>query len=231
MAVLDIGANIGYYALLELELVGPEGRVTLVEPSPDNVALLRRNLALNGHADLDVHEGAVSDRSGSRAFHLSTMSNLHTFHALPDGGSHLEGRAIDVQTATVPELVPDGRLDLIRMDVEGHEVEVLTGMLDAVRAGTLRPMILFETHFDRYGPDHDMAAVLRDLFAADYHARYVGSSSERGTAIVEAKGYRGGAPIRTDDMRRVIFENIADDDLVELVTSTGGVRTVLLAPR
>ena len=230
MTVLDIGANIGYYALLELDLVGSSGTVLLVEPSPENVDLLRRNLARNGHGDVPVLEVAVSDTSGTRAFHLSSMSNMNTFHDVGTGTEYLTGTAIDVTTVTVPDLVPNGRLDLIRMDVEGHEVEVLAGMLDAIDSGTLAPMILFETHLTRYSKEHDIERVLRRLFAAGYRAHTVGSSSERGSAIIEARGYRGGPPIRTDDVHRILYTDIAEDDLVDMVARTGGIRTVLLAP-
>ena len=228
MTVLDIGANIGFYALEELDLVGPGGEVILVEPSPQNVDLLRRNLALNGHEDVVVHAVAVSDRVGTRAFHLSTMSNLGTFHDVGTGVAHLSGEDIEVEITTVPEIAGGRTIDVIRMDVEGHEVEVLSGLAPAVEAGTLRPAILFETHFSRYGDDHDIVAVLRRLFAAGYRVATVGSSSERGTELIEAKGYRGEPPIRTDDVRRVLFHDIAEDDFIELLTVTGGIRTVLL---
>ncbi len=80
MTVLDIGANIGYYALMELALIGPGGLLIAVEPSPSNVALLRRNLALNNWNSIEIHQVAMSDRQGERAFFLSEMSNLNTFH-------------------------------------------------------------------------------------------------------------------------------------------------------
>lgn len=228
MTVLDIGANIGFYALLELELVGETGDVVLVEPSPQNVELLQRNLGLNSFHDVVVHPVAVSDRSGTRPFTMSTFSNLGTFHDLD---AESTAGVLEVETVTVPQLVGDGKLDLIRMDVEGHEVEVLNGMIDEVERGTLRPMVLFETHRPRYTADHDIAPVLCRMLAAGYHAAYIGSSSQRGTAIVESLGYRGEPPIRTDDVERVIFRDIADDHFLELIADRGGVRTVLLAPR
>ena len=52
MSVLDIGANIGYYALMELNLIGKTGNLIAVEPSPSNVDLLKRNLSLNGYLGL-----------------------------------------------------------------------------------------------------------------------------------------------------------------------------------
>ena len=80
MSVLDIGANIGYYTLMMLRLIGPNGTLIAVEPSPSNVSLLKRNLSLNGHSDIEVHQKAVSEISGVRDFFLSEMSNLNTFH-------------------------------------------------------------------------------------------------------------------------------------------------------
>lgn len=230
MTVLDIGANIGYYALMERRLIGDTGRIITVEPSPSNVRLLQRNLELNGVTDATVIEAAVSNESGSRAFNMSHMSNLNTFHPTGSGDIHLSGETIDVATLTVPEIAAQhGAPDLLRMDVEGHEVEVLDGMIEAVQQGILRPMVIFETHLSRYGDEHDMADVLRRLFALGYRVALAASSWQSGTKLVEAQGYRGTARVRTDDVERVIFEDIANDDALNFICSTGGLRTILLS--
>ncbi len=231
MSVLDIGANIGYYALMELALIMPGGTLIAVEPSPSNVGLLKRNLALNGYDGIEVHQAAVSDRAARRPFFMSEMSNLNTFHNTRTGSLHLKSETIDVETKTVPEIIAGRPLDLIRMDVEGHEVEVLTGLLPAVERGDMAPMIIFETHLSRYTSDHDLEPVLRRLFAKGYQTAVAGSSSQRGTKIIEALGYTGLPPIKTDDVERVIFEDLRNDDSIELICRTGGVRTVLLSPR
>ncbi len=231
MTIFDIGANIGYYVLMELGLIGGGGRLVAIEPSPANVALLKRNLALNNYRDIPVIESAVSDQPGNKLFHLSHESNLNTFHDIGSGVDHLSGEQINVRTVTVPELAAEyGPPDLIRMDVEGHEVEVIGGMLDAIQGGAMAPMILFETHLSRYSDDHDMAAVLSALFASGYTTRYLASSYQRGTAIIEGRGYSGSDPISTDGVERKIFENVTDDDAIDFICHTGGARTVLLAP-
>lgn len=231
MTVFDIGANIGYYVLMELGLIGPAGRMIAVEPSPANVALLRRNLALNGaEGRVAVVEGAVSDRPDERRFFLSQQSNLNTFHADAAASSHLSGESITVPTFTVPQLAErHGAPDLIRMDVEGHEVEVLQGLLPAVEAGAKAPMVIFETHRSRYSAQHDMATVLRGLFACGYRVPLLASSSAEGTALIEARGYRGSPPIATDGVWRALFEDVAEDDAIDFICRCGGVRTVLLA--
>lgn len=231
MNVLDIGANIGYYVLMELGLVGCLGRVVAVEPSAANLALLKRNLELNAVADrVTVIEGAVSDRSGCRRFFLSRESNLNTFHAGGGAMRHLSGETIEVTTYTVPDIVEiHGYPNLIRMDIEGHEVEVINGMLPAIRDGLMAPMIIFEAHRPQYSQDHNLEAPLRKLFEHGYGVRLLSSSSESGTQIIESRGYRGSAPIATDSWRRVIYPEIAPDDSVDLICRTDAVRTVLLS--
>lgn len=231
MRIFDIGANIGYYVLMELGLIGPEGEMVAVEPSPSNVALLRRNLALNGLSErVTVIEAAVSDACETRSFHLAHQSNLNTFHTDGSGAVHLSGKTIDVATTTVARLAEaHGAPDLLRMDVEGHEVSVIRGLLPAVEAGEMAPMIIFETHLSRYGAENDMAATLRALFDCGYGIRSLASSQASGTARIEALGYRGAAPIPTDGVERVIFEAVSAEHAVELICRTGGVRTVLLA--
>ncbi|MBO22446.1 MAG: hypothetical protein CMM26_08780 [Rhodospirillaceae bacterium] len=232
MTVFDIGANIGYYALMELGLIGPEGRMLAIEPSPSNIALLQRNLNLNNEGDrVTVLGGAVSDKPGTASFHLSAHSNLGTFHADGSAAHMLSGEQIPVRTYTVPELAQEhGAPDLIRMDVEGHEVEVIRGMLDAIRSGTMRPTIIFETHLSRYSAEHDMTGVLEDLFACGYGIPRAASSWQEGTARVAERGYKGSAPIHTDGVKRVIFENIGNEDAIDFICRTGGLRTVVLAP-
>ncbi|MBF0176834.1 MAG: FkbM family methyltransferase [Magnetococcales bacterium] len=229
MTVFDIGANIGYYVLMEQGLIGPQGRIVAIEPSPANAELLKKNLALNGCPQVTLLACAVSDRHDRQTFHLAAQSNLNTFHPVGSGTTHLTGKTIDVETITVPELLPEhGAPDLIRMDVEGHEVEVINGLVDAVEAGKMAPMIVFETHLTRYTPDHDLEKPLRRLFACGYGVPMAASSSAAGTAKVEARGYRGGEPIHTDFLTRVIFRDIKPDDAIEFICHSGGLRTVLL---
>lgn len=231
MRVFDIGANIGYYAIMELGLLGSSGELVAIEPSLSNVALLKKNLALNGYGNVPIIEAAVSDQKGERLFHLSRESNLNTFHNVGSGLSHLSGEQVKVVTLSVPDVAATfGVPDLIRMDVEGHEVEVINGMLSSIQRGIMAPTIVFETHLSRYSEQHDMARVMTELFDCGYSTRYLASSYERGTRLIEARGYSGSDPISTDGVKRVIFENIKSKDAIDFVCKVGGARTVLLSP-
>ena len=231
MSVLDIGANIGYYTLMILRLIGSNGTLIAVEPSPSNVSLLKRNLSLNGHSDIEVHQKAVSDSSGVRDFFLSEMSNLNTFHNTGTGTKHLSGTTIAVEMETVGQIAAGRRIDLIRMDVEGHEIEVINGLIPAIKNKEMAPTIIFETHLSRYDDGHDMEAPLRQLFLLGYHLAVVSSSSKRRTRIIEALGYQGNQSAHSDGVVRTLFTDVADADAIELICNRGGVRTAVLTPK
>lgn len=230
MTIFDIGGNIGYYPLMQLRLLKGSGKMVVVEPSPSNVELLRRNLTLNGFADVPVLEAAVSDAAGSRAFFLSEQSNLGTFHRDGSGSETLTGESVSVKTITIPMLAEEyGAPDLIRMDVEGHEVEVLNGMAGDIAAGKYAPMVIFETHLTRYGSGHDMKAVLSSLFALGYRVPLVSSSSDESAKRLARLGYEPGERIATDGIHRTLFKDISHEHAISLICETGGCRTVLLA--
>lgn len=231
MTIFDIGANIGYYVLMEKKLLKHSGEVIAIEPSPMNTDLLNRNLQLNGVSDVPVYTMAISNKIEKKPFYLAKQTNLNTFHATGTGVTHLSGKVIDVETQTVPSLASsiNKTPDLIRMDVEGHEVEVIDGMLDAIEQGEMKPGIIFETHLTRYTAEHDFSTVLKKLFKLGYQTKLASSSSERGTKVVNALGYRAYDTVMSDDVERALYRDISDSDAISLICKTGGLRTVYLA--
>tara|TARA_B100000700_G_scaffold300652_1_gene369056 strand:- start:406 stop:1263 length:858 start_codon:yes stop_codon:yes gene_type:complete len=228
MTVLDIGANIGYYSLMMLELIGNKGKLIAVEPSPSNIEILRKNLLLNKYNDIEVHNVAISDENGTKKFFLSEMSNLNTLNYTEKKSLNLTGETINVKTLTVPQIMEGRNLDLIRMDVEGHEVEVLNGLIPNIGVNNLYPSIIFETHRSRYNNEHSMENTLKNLFAKNYKVSMLGSTSKEGTKKIEAKGYIGTESIQTDEYERVIFKNIKEQDAIDLICNEGGVRCAVL---
>ena len=69
--VYDIGANVGSYTMLASVLAGPRGQVIAFEPVPENVAYLRRHVAINQLTNVQVHDVAVADVSGVVSFHAA----------------------------------------------------------------------------------------------------------------------------------------------------------------
>lgn len=230
MTIFDIGANIGYYVLMEHDLLKGTGKVVAIEPSPTNIELLKKNLALNSVNDVLVYQMAISNKVEKKEFYLAKQSNLNTFHATGSGKAHLSGEIITVDTETVPSISETAKLtpDLIRMDVEGHEVEVIEGLLEAIDQGKMKPAIIFETHISRYTQDHDFSKILLALFEKGYKAKIIASSSERGEGIISQRGYKSYCSVDSDFVKRSLYRDIKDSDAVDFICRTGGVRTVYL---
>ena len=228
MKILDIGSNIGYYPLMELKLIGQNGTLISVEPSNSNIELLKKNLVLNNFHGIEIHEGAISDKECEKDFFLSTQSNLNTFHNIGTGTDHLSGKIVKVKTQTISSLLNGRAIDLIRMDVEGHEVEVLNGMISTIEEFRKLPIIIFETHISRYSKEHDFENTLKGLFNLKYKVGFAGSSSEKGSKIISEYGYESIKEIKSDGEVRKIFKDIKNKDAIELICYRGGIRTVLL---
>ncbi len=140
----DIGANVGFFSLLGARLVGPAGRVCAFEPYPAHARAIRHNAALNGFANVEVFEAAVSSAAG-RAELLP--GDGPSTHRLAGAGAAPPG-SLNVEQVSVDDLVAAGRLrgpDFIKIDVEGHEIEVLRGL--ARTAARFRPALLVEIHW------------------------------------------------------------------------------------
>jgi FkbM family methyltransferase len=120
---VDVGSNVGLYSVLAHER---EAEIIAVEPHPDNVARLHRNLELNG-AVAEVHELALSDTVGTIRF----SSDLDSENRMDDQGS------LEVQVDTFDRLIGDRVVAGVKIDVEGAERQVLAGARRALSEGRI----------------------------------------------------------------------------------------------
>lgn len=130
MCVFDVGANIGYYTLLAARAVGSSGRVYAFEPEPHNFALLTRNVAENGFANVQLVNAAVSDRTGVMRLHLDDAN--FGAHSLEAGSVRTSsGRSVDVETVFLDRFADEalsfGAGILVKVDVQGAEALVVAG--------------------------------------------------------------------------------------------------------
>ena len=161
----DIGANIGYYGILGCE-ANPELQVESFEPSMGPLAYLRENIAINGIADRNTaHAIALSDRSQEIDFYqivnpkFPDILNLSGEH---NTGSKKEmhSQRVTVAAKTIDE-VRKGTpaIDLIKIDVEGAEIQVLKGGIDTIAKD--RPIIICEVLYQSH--EEDLDALMRGL--------------------------------------------------------------------
>ena len=131
MTFVDVGANVGYFSLLAASRVGPAGSVYAFEPSQIDVKLLHLSRLLNGFENVEVFPVAAG-----RGWGLSFYDGAHSNGWVSPVSSSPEDVLSRTVVLSVPigEVIPaDGRIDVIKIDVEGAEFQALTGarrMLD-----------------------------------------------------------------------------------------------------
>lgn len=126
MTVVDIGANIGYYALLTANLVGESGRVFAFEPSPDNYSLLTRNIEVNNYKNVTPVKKAISNKTGTaKLFLCPDNKGDHRLWDSPEGREWVE-----IETTTLDKFFENHNpaIGVIKMDIEGAEAVALQGM-------------------------------------------------------------------------------------------------------
>jgi FkbM family methyltransferase len=234
MCVLDIGGNIGYYTCLIARTVGQEGQVYAVEPDPENCALLRSNVELNGYdAFTEVGELGISDRCGERTFHLAGVSNRHSFHDLSadpgDEHSGGGGGSITVKVMDLPTYLADRRRpDYLRMDVEGHEVEVLRGLAAEAARSDWRPAVMFEAHPWHYEEgERDIREPLRDLFDLGYKTKWLVSTREPAEAF-RARGLEPVETVRPVETEHGFYEDVPAEAALDLIAAEQRTKAVFL---
>lgn len=138
----DVGANVGFMTVIAARLVEGSGRVYAFEPVIENAVLLRQNVRRNRFRNVRVCATAVSKVSGSDRLMLAEYSGgsaLSIAELPPDAIGERP-----VQTASIDDLIASGFVppSLVKIDVEGAELEVLEGMSETLKRH--RPDVLFE---------------------------------------------------------------------------------------
>jgi FkbM family methyltransferase len=137
MTVVDVGANLGYYSLLAARLVGASGRVVALEPNSENCRLLVSSLRLNGSTNVELLPVAADVATGWAYYSTHVGSN----GGLIDGDDLLAHPGVVVPTFRLDELV-SGRVDFLKMDVEGAEGRVVRGATGLIERD--RPIVTTE---------------------------------------------------------------------------------------
>jgi FkbM family methyltransferase len=146
---LDIGAFVGWHSIRASRLVGSSARIISLEPDAANRRQLEKNLTLNNVTNCTVIPLAAWSKSGV---------NLGWFTEKSPDCCRVEENplSIGIKTTTVDDLAEElqlDRLNWIKMDIEGGEVEALTGAEKTLRR--LRPWLFVEIH-DTIEPVKDL---------------------------------------------------------------------------
>lgn len=141
MTVVDVGANLGYYAILSARLVGPSGRVVALEPNSENCRLLLSSLRLDGITNVELIPVAADTTTGWAYYSTHVGSN----GGLIDDRDLLRHPGVVVPTFRLDDLV-EQPVGLLKLDVEGAEGRVVKGATRLIERD--RPVITTELKED-----------------------------------------------------------------------------------
>ena len=130
---VDIGANVGIMSFVAARIVGDGGKVIAFEPNPDNIQFFLQGVLLNAFAHVTLFPLAASSASG--VFAIRGRSNTYVSEAKV-GGRLVQSIEVDTLLCREP------RIDLIKIDIEGHEPHALTGLANTLERH--KPLLLCE---------------------------------------------------------------------------------------
>jgi FkbM family methyltransferase len=157
---VDVGANVGYMTTLFAARVGPTGRVEAFEPHPRVFGRLHSNIARNPSSSVRLHEIALGSRDGVARLVEPSIFGVN------EGASQVVGEgdcstdknarcALEVGMKRLDSVLRDSRIALLKIDVEGFEVDVLSGAERLLTKGQVQH-IIYEAHDCAQSPLHDV---------------------------------------------------------------------------
>lgn len=187
--VIDIGANIGFFTMLAASLTGPNGRVVAVEPTAYAMHRLQRNCAVNGFHHVQMFKCALGRETryavditfDPKEYLSGSDTSMRSSWRTMEGGigsSHAGLRDfcdfIPLDLFCAREMLDF--IDLIKIDVDGHELTVLEGARNTI--ASLRPTLILEIldasrgkqRFDDADMNRNMTEIVEFLFTTGYCA-------------------------------------------------------------
>jgi len=183
---IDIGANLGEWTVPLARAVGMGGQVLACEPAPLAAKALEATLRANALRQAEVIRCAIGDHDGSAEFAIPVVTSARTDTGTARiGAAGLGHEALSVPLSSLDSLAAERsfeRVDLIKIDVEGHERQVLDGAEATLRR--FRPTLVIETGHEATG---DRRAIHDGLHGLGY--RMLGVLLDYGMAEADWDAY------------------------------------------
>jgi FkbM family methyltransferase len=171
MVCFDIGSNIGYYALLESNLVKENGKIFAFEPSPVNFSAFLSNVELNECKNIMMFNFAMGKKNEELEFIISRESNWSKIRNENDLITS-QTEVVNVPVKTLDSFCEENKIekiDLVRLDVEGHERKIIEGALTTLRK--FHPKLMVEIH-KMYLGTHETREILIELKKIGYEIKF-----------------------------------------------------------
>lgn len=206
--VVDVGANSGQFAKLFGRMV-PQGTVYAFEPGQYALSILRPVIRLRGFRNVRILPVGLSDSNGSETLNVPLKKSGSMGFGLAHIGAETSGRAVAsqrIELRTLDAFVTAenlSRLDFIKVDIEGWEVNFLRGALKTIER--FRPMLLVEVAEHIMNRSGRSPAEIFELLAP-FGYRIFRVRAREGYVMVPVDGFEGSADylfIRPEQASRI----------------------------
>lgn len=141
--VVDGGANYGYWSLVASCIVGKDGTVHAFEPVPSTYDSLQQNIRASRANNVRAYRMALSGQAGKCTIKLSENDPIGGQSSLRNRTDCQHSGSVEVQLITLAEMLYNIPIRLIKLDVEGGELEALKGATH-ILSGDNKPVVTFE---------------------------------------------------------------------------------------
>jgi len=139
---VDVGANIGWLSLVGAKKVGKKGKVLSFEPVPSTNEVLKSNKELNQFTQIQLHEYALGNKEETVTIYPEKENR---------GGAsilnHQSNNGVKIEVKTLDSLNLTTTISVIKIDVEGFELDVLKGGINTIKKD--KPKLIIEHSIDR----------------------------------------------------------------------------------
>ncbi len=141
---IDVGANVGKYSIMVGNRLKNNGKVISIEPEINNFLTLKENIKLNKLNNVILENSACSEKNGLVQLYLSDYPGQHSIYRKTK-------HRIKVRSVKLDDLIKKyslKKVNLIKIDVEGAEIDVLKGAENILKK--FKPKIIFECYGENY---------------------------------------------------------------------------------
>ncbi|MCS4434556.1 FkbM family methyltransferase [Aquiflexum sp. XJ19-10] len=188
--VVDAGANIGLISIFCALRAGQNGLVLSFEPHPETYPILKKNIAVNGISQIDAYNKALGSTSGTAKIYSNLQINRGAASMVE---FQEDSPSFDVEVVSLDSVLKQhliSNLDLLKIDVEGFEMEVLKGA-KGILSGNNGPFLVIECSNTRSNFNYSLEELF-DFLNRNYcyHIYKLSNSKEKISRLVSVQSWK-----------------------------------------
>ena len=177
---VDAGANIGWLSLVGAKKVGVNGKIFSFEPVPSTHEILKSNKELNQFTQIQLNQFALGNKE----------ENLNIYPEKENRGgasilNHQSENGVEIEVKTLDSLNLKTAINVIKIDVEGFELDVLKGGIDTIKKD--KPKLIIEHSIDRNNTAEQYEIYNWILDLGIYKVYKLEKGKERKSKLIEIK--------------------------------------------